>query len=161
MITVAIISILATISAPSMSESIQNSKTKELSREFTAALHLTKSEAIKRGIQVSMSPKQNNSNEWQTGWNVFADPNGNGVQDSGEELLQSYDMTSDTLTLTSKDSIFATWLGFLPSGGSKGSAGIGGGFRICRSNNDTTTSRKITIQASGNIIIEAGTLSCP
>ena len=161
LITIAIAGILAAMAAPSMSESIMNCKTKELSGQFTVATHLAQSEAVKRGIQISIKPLQTSANQWQKGWNIFADPNGNGTQDTGEELLQTYSMSSDGLTLVSKDSVFASWLGFLPSGAAKGNGGISGGFRICRSDANIAKSRSITVQGSGNIIIEKGTLSCP
>jgi len=161
LIVVSITTILATIAIPSMSESIKNSKVKELSSEFTAALHLTQTESIKRGIQVSMRPKQVTGSTWQTGWDVFVDTNRDGIQDAGEELIQAYTMPSNNLTLVSKDSTFASWLAFQPSGASRGTGGMSGGFRICRSDANTAKSRNITIQGSGNVIIEEGTLSCP
>lgn len=161
LVTITIASILAFMTAPSMSESIQNSRTKKLSGEFRVALYLAQSEAIKRGIQVSISPLQTTGNEWQTGWNIFADPNGNGTKDIDEELIQTYSKPSNGLTLVSTNNVFATWLGFLPSGATQGDGGISGGFRICRSDVDITKSRSVTIQASGNIIVETGTTSCP
>ncbi len=161
LVTIAIAGILAALAAPSMSESILNSKTKELSGKFTVATHLAQSEAVKRGIQISIKPHQTSGYEWQQGWDIFADPNRNGTQDSGEELIQTYSMSSDGLTLNSKDSVFSTWLGFLPSGAAKGNGGISGSFRICRPDLDITKSRTITIQGSGNIIVEKGTVSCP
>ena len=160
-VTVAIGAILVSIAAPWMHEGIVNSKTKELSGGFIAALHLAQSEAIKRGTQVSIDPMQTTGNQWQTGWNIFADPNANGTQDAGEELIQTYHITSDGPTLASKDATFSSWLAFLPTGASRGNAGIGGGFRICRADHNLAKSRKITIQSSGNIIVETGTLTCP
>lgn len=161
LIAITVAAILSVIAIPSMSESIQNSKVKELSSEFTAALHLTQSESIKRGIQVSMRTKLNASNEWQTGWDIFVDDDRDGIQDVGEELIQTYEIPDNGLTLVSKDSTFAPWLSFQPSGASRGSGGTSGGFRICRSDVDITKSRSITIQSSGNVIVEIGTLSCP
>lgn len=160
-VTIAIAAILAMLAAPSMKEGIANSKTKELSSEFIAALNLAQSEAIKRGIQVSIDPVLTSGNQWKTGWNLFEDPNANGVQDAGEELIQTYDMQDNGVTLVSKDTTFSNWLAFQPSGAAKGNAGISGGFRICRADNNTARSRKITIQASGNIIAETGTTTCP
>ena len=161
LIVISIATILAFMAMPSMSESIQNSKVKELSSEFTAALYLTRSEAIKRGIQVTISPQQSSGSSWQTGWNIFEDSDRNGMQGADEELIQTHSMPDNGLTLVSEDSTFASWLAFLPSGGAKGSAGINGGFRICRADQDATKSRSITVQGPGNIIVEAGTPSCP
>ena len=161
LVTVTIAGILASVAMPSMSESIMNSKTKKLSGQFTVATHYAQSEAVKRGIQVTIKPQQSSGYEWQQGWDIFADPNRNGTQDGGEELLQTYSMSTDGLTLISKDSVFGSWLGFIPSGAAKGSSGISGGFRICRPDGNIEKSRSITVQGSGNIIVEEGTLSCP
>lgn len=161
LVTISIAGIMAALAAPTLNESIQNSRVKELSSELTVALHLVQSEAIKRGIQVSINPLQTSGNEWQMGWDIFVDPNANGMLDTGEEIIQTYQIPQDGLTLNSKDSVFASWLSFLPSGASRGNAGINGGFQICRPDGDITKSRSITIQASGNIIVEVGTLTCP
>lgn len=161
LVTVAIAAILVSIAIPSMKEGILNGKTKAFSSEFTSALHLAQSEAVKRGIRVSIKPVQTTGNQWQTGWNIFVDTNENGINDNGEELIQTFSIPSDGLTLTSKDSVFSNWVAFLPSGATKGNAGISGGFRLCRADSSILKSRDFTLQSSGNIIVEKGTLSCP
>jgi type IV fimbrial biogenesis protein FimT len=161
LVTISIAAIMAMMAAPSMTESIQNSKTKALSGKFTVALHLTQSESIKRGVQVSIKPQQSSANEWQSGWDIFADPNGNGTLDAGEELIQTHTIDANGISLVSEDTVFATWLGFLPSGAVTGNNGISGGFKICRADGDATKSRTVTIQASGNVITEVGASSCP
>ena len=161
LVVIAITGILASLASPSIIESILNSKTKSLSGSFSVATHVAQSEAVKRGIPVAIQPMQTSGYKWEEGWNIFTDPNGNGQQDTGEELIQTYSMTDDTISLVSIDSVFGSWLEFLPTGASRGNGGISGGFRICRSDADITKSRSIIIQGSGNVIIEKGTLSCP
>lgn len=158
---VAIVGIMAAIAIPSFSETIQNSRVKELSSNFSFALYLAQSEAVKRGVQVSVEPKQSSGNEWQSGWNIFVDPNGNGTLDAGEELINSHDMAENGLTLVSNNSVFSSWIAFLPSSGSRGNGALSGSFRICRPDSDITKSRSINVHASGNIIIDKGTLTCP
>lgn len=161
LVTIAVAVILATLATPSMKEGVLNGKTKALSSEFTSALHLAQSEAIKRGVQVSIKPMQTTGNQWQTGWDIFVDTNENGANDTGEELIQTFSMSSDGLTLTSKDSVFSSYVAFLPSGATRGNAGISGGFKLCRADLNVNESRDFTLQSSGNIIVEKGTLSCP
>ncbi len=161
MITLAVAAILATMAVPSVTESINNSKVKALSMELTVALHLVQSEAIKRGVQVSIRPQQTNLNEWQTGWDIFSDPNANGIQDTNEELIQTHIIDSEGLTLISESSVFSEWLGFLPSGAATGTNGISGGFRICRADGNNSKARTFIIQATGNIITEIGSSACP
>ena len=161
LVTLAIVSILAMVATPSMKEAVLNSKVKSLSDELSVALSLAQSEAIKRSVQVTVRPKQTEANQWKSGWDIFADPNRNGLKDTDEELLQTHDFEAKGLTITSESSAFSTWLGFLPSGVTKGNSGINGGFRICRADGNTAKSRTIVVQASGNIIIEKGVTSCP
>ena len=161
LVVIAIAGIFTAIAIPSFSESIQNSRVKELSSNFSFSLYLAQSEAVKRGVQVSIEPKQSSGNEWQNGWNVFVDPNANGVLDKGEELINSHDMSENGLTLVSNDGVFSSWIAFLPSSASKGNGALNGGFRICRSDKNIAQSRSINVQASGNINIEKGTLVCP
>jgi len=161
LVVISIVGIFGSLAAPSMVRSIQNSETKALSARFNVGTHLAQSEAVKRGIQVSIKPIQTSGNKWLEGWNVFADPNGNGNQDLGEELIQTFSINENQLNLTSIDNVFASWIGFLPSGEVKGNGGISGGFEICRPGVVSSPSRNITIQGSGNIIIEEGALTCP
>ena len=158
---IAVMGILAAAAIPSFSESIQNGRVKELSSNFSFALYLAQSEAVKRGVQVSIQPKQSSGTTWQTGWDIFEDSDADGTLDAGEELINSYDMEDNGLTLVSKDAVFSSWVAFLPSSGTKGNGALNGGFRICRSDKDITKSRSISVQASGNIIIEEGSLTCP
>lgn len=161
MVTIAIVAILSMMAAPSLTESIENGKVKTLSTELTAALYLTQSEAVKRGIQVSIRPQQTSSNEWQTGWDIFSDLNANGTKDASDELIQTHTITTEGLTLISANSVFATWLGFLPSGAAVGANGISGGFRICRADGNISKARTFIVQATGNVITEVGASSCP
>lgn len=161
LVTLAIVAVLATVAAPSMKEAIQNSRVKSLSDEFTLALYLAQSEAIKRSVQVTIKPQQSEANEWKLGWDIFADPNRNGMKDTDEELIQTHAIQAKGLTISSEDSVFATWLGFLPSGVTRGNNGITGGFRICGKDGNTAKSRTVIIQASGNVITEKGVSSCP
>ena len=161
LVILAIVAILAAMAAPSLKEALQDSRTNSLSDELTVALYLAQSEAVKRSVQVTIKPQLNVAKEWKSGWDIFADPNRNGVKDTGEELIQTYAFQDKGLTLTSEDNVFATWLGFLPSGAANGSNGISGGFKICRVDGNTSKSRTVIIQASGNVINEKGASSCP
>jgi type IV fimbrial biogenesis protein FimT len=64
---------------------------------FLQAVHLARSEAIKRNGVISLCPSPDGarcaaSTSWQTGWIVFvnADHDSPAVRDTGEELLQAY-----------------------------------------------------------------------
>ena len=57
------------------------------------ALHLARSESIKRGHRVDVCPSADLANcdragGWERGWIVFADPNHDGDRDAGESILR-------------------------------------------------------------------------
>lgn len=159
LVVITIVSVLAVSSLPTMLELIKDHKTAELLDEFVSALQLTQSEAVTRGIPVTISPVNKQGNQWKVGWSVFVDLNNNAKIDQGETLIQVYNMSSPELMLTSKDSTFSSNLTFQASGAVKSE--MSGSFRICPANHDISKSRSIIVQASGNIIAKVGTLSCP
>lgn len=71
MIGIAIMAILATVAAPSMSELIASQRVKGASSDVFTALLRTRSEAIKRNRPVTLAPKTAGS--WAGGW-VIAHP---------------------------------------------------------------------------------------
>ena len=162
LIALVIVGIFSMLARPSFSEYLQKNKIRALSVSFNVATQIAQSEAIKRGVQVSIQPIKSSGNSWEEGWNIFEDHNKNGKQDGEEELIQTSTLLSEhNLTLTSENSVFASWIGFSPSGATKGDNGIMGGFRICRSDMNKEKSRTVIVQASGNIIVDKGAISCP
>jgi type IV fimbrial biogenesis protein FimT len=82
MVTVAIAAILMAIAAPSFSIFIDNQKLLTTATEFYSAVNMTRSEAIKRGAQVTLAA--NDGVAWTSGWTVFVDTNGNARPDAGK-----------------------------------------------------------------------------
>lgn len=95
MVVIAILAVLAAIAAPSFQRVVQRYQVRHAMGDFTAALYLARSEAIKRGGRVTMAKAAAagctaaGAKEWHCGWNVFVDANENGALDDGEELLQA------------------------------------------------------------------------
>jgi type IV fimbrial biogenesis protein FimT len=69
MITLVIIGILATIAVPSFRDFVRTQRVKSASFELVAALTLTRSEAIKRNTNITMTQA---SGGWQNGWSISA-----------------------------------------------------------------------------------------
>lgn len=68
--------------------------------ELTSAIHLARSEAIRRMTPVSIctssnpnatSPTCSGANTWQSGWVVFVDLNSNGTIDATDRVLRVHD----------------------------------------------------------------------
>lgn len=99
MVVVAIMAILLALAAPSFTTMIESWRVKQTAESLRSTLYYARSEAIKRGgnITVRKHPTGTNgcplgvgANAWDCGWFVFADTNNNGSLSAGEEVLQSF-----------------------------------------------------------------------
>lgn len=87
-VTVSIVSILASIAAPNFRTMLENNRTTAGTNEFVSALLLARSEALKRrnNISICTSIDQttcagNGTTDYSQGWIVFQDCDGNGEKD--------------------------------------------------------------------------------
>ena len=99
LVCLSIMVILITLALPGFSQMIETQKLKTTVTEFYATINLTRSEAIKRGSQVSMV--SNDGKSWKSGWRVVIRPSGNsavGADGNGEEIIFSHAaLTGDLL----------------------------------------------------------------
>jgi type IV fimbrial biogenesis protein FimT len=79
LVAIALAAILATIAVPSFNGLIANQRAKTYASELFATLVRTRSEAIERNANITLSPK---AADWGTGWQIF-DPAGNLLEDRG------------------------------------------------------------------------------
>ncbi len=171
LITIIIAGVLLTIGVPSYQEFVRKNQTITNANNLVTALNLARSEAIKRGVQVTLQRKSATSKVWDEGWDVYTDLNGNGsfnddadtnLCEANEDcLLRTYAALPTNFTLRT-GSHFANWIAYSASGASKGSAGPGNDtFRLCANNADSAKSRAIIVSSSGRPRTETGTESCP
>jgi type IV fimbrial biogenesis protein FimT len=79
MITVVVMAVLLGIGVPSFVDTIRNNRLASASNEFITALTMARSEASKRGIQVSVCIRDTEdkcatgTTDWSSGWLVFTD----------------------------------------------------------------------------------------
>ncbi len=97
MVTIAILAVLAGIAAPSFNPIIERWQVRQVSEELQSTFHFARSEAIKRGGNVTIlrtgdgggcTAVGSDTSLWSCGWIVFADLNSNGTLDSNEDTLQ-------------------------------------------------------------------------
>jgi len=85
-IVITIAAILTVMAAPSFRSMIQNNRATTQANELLGSLNLARSEAIRRGVSVSLCARAGNAcsgaASWVTGWLMFVDPNGDGVLDN-------------------------------------------------------------------------------
>ena len=87
MVTISVLAILLTIAVPSFQTFVLNNRITGQANDMMTALNYARSEAIKRGLPVSMSSNSGTA-DWSTGWFVFSDPSGNGIVDAGDITLR-------------------------------------------------------------------------
>ena len=94
MVVLVIGALLATLAAPRMSAFLQNQRRTTVLNEFVASLALARSEAIKRGLNVSMCRSNTGTScagtAWANGWIVFVNLDNDvpATVDAGETVLR-------------------------------------------------------------------------
>ena len=174
--TMAIAGILVTIAIPSFNSTLTSSRLTNYANDLVGALNLARSEAVRRGIQVTVS---NNGalTHWESGWTVFVDFSGDEIYDPPNNLcttsaigaptedclLRVYPPLANGYTLTTGNSTYNKAAAYFPNGLSS-AAGItlGDTFRLCNGT-DMTTSRTIVVDNVGRVrVTSVGTAtSCP
>ncbi|ADJ28935.1 GspH/FimT family pseudopilin [Nitrosococcus watsonii] len=125
-ITLAIAAIITTMAVPSFQEMIRKNRMATQTNEFIAALHLARSEAIKRGQRITVckstnsttsSPTCNTSNStgWDRGWIVFVDGDENAALATTEIILQVHGSLEGGNRLTGNTNV-ADYISYVPNG---------------------------------------------
>jgi len=125
MVVVAIVGILMAVAVPAMGNFIRNGRITAAANDVMAALHFTRSEAIKRRQPVTLCTSANailasnqaNTNatcadsEFLTGWIVFVDLNQNGQREAGDTILLNHaPMNAQITAASSADPFLVTYL---------------------------------------------------
>lgn len=172
-ITVALISIVAVLSIP-LGDTIKNERASSSIQELISSLNLARSEAITRGIRVTVCKRAENSDPninqcdadvskpWTNGWIVFADttvgaaPDIDAVEDT---ILRVSAPLSPTLTLTTKTTNpLVNYVSYTSSGMSRrySDALQMGSLFLCDPNEGYvgSSARRIVISATGKVRVE-------
>lgn len=131
MVVVSIVSILAALVAPSFAPLIEGWRVRESAEQIQSTLAFARSEAIKRGGRVAIQKIPNNTNgcataletrDWDCGWIVCHDANGNGVCNATDTVLQRVESAGKVhvnrtggganIKLNRWGLVDGTWLGF-------------------------------------------------
>jgi type IV fimbrial biogenesis protein FimT len=175
MVVVSIAAILMAIAVPSFNATIRSNRLTSDANQFTTALNLARSEAVKRGLSVTVRKIDNLSStnggvaaaaaaNWENGWDVFVDQNANGAfNDDGDAtlcetapaedcLLKTYAALQTNYTLRGSGAAanFANYITYSPAGRSH----TNGSFIVCDNRDGTmipiaNTSRFIIVNLSG------------
>ncbi len=146
LVTIAITAVLTGLAVPSFKESIKNNRLATTINDFMATLNFARSEALKRGLSITVRKvdddsftKRSSTANWEDGWDIFTDNNGNGTFDTSvpgtpdDVLIRTYSAIPANFTLRG-DITFQDFINF----SSIGLSGVGG-FTLCDSSDGNTT----------------------
>lgn len=144
MITLAIAAIITAIALPGFVGSIRNNRLTTTNNEFIATLNLARSEAIKRGVSISIrkvdddsATKLSNSANWEDGWDIFTDADNDGKFEAGDTLIRTYQAIPGNYTLRG-DAEFSDFIRFDSTGLSNNKNNVGS-FVLCDSGDGNTS----------------------
>jgi type IV fimbrial biogenesis protein FimT len=93
LLVLAVVAILVSLAAPSLSSLRQQHQLQSLAESLFNSMSLARSEALRRQQTVTMCPRASDaecdtSDNWQQGWLVFVDANGNARKEPDEPMLE-------------------------------------------------------------------------
>lgn len=159
-ISLTIIAIITTTAVPSIRNMLLNSRISSNSMEFSNAIFLARSEAIKRSRSVAVCQSTNGTScsgnyNWASGWLVWVDTNANEALETGEEIVQIRLDANSTSTIDSTESVSV--LRFLATGFLAINVAEQRNFTLC-DNRTGENGKLINIRASGRVVVS--TMSC-
>jgi len=128
LITITIAAIVLGIAIPSFSSTIASNRLTTNANELVTALNLARSEAVKRGVRMTLCKSINGSScaasdDWSQGWIIFTDQNNNAAYDIGTEtILRVQTNSANAITMVGNTNVddyisyIATGLSQLTSG---------------------------------------------
>lgn len=126
LITLVMIGIVISIGVPNLSAFTQNSRITGTANDLHSSFHLARSEAARSKDNIticastnSMDAGANCSGDFNDGWIIFIDTNGD-IDRSGadENVIRAHPPVPDELTITADDA--ATYFSFSPAGLGRG-----------------------------------------
>ncbi|WP_295580407.1 GspH/FimT family pseudopilin [uncultured Lamprocystis sp.] len=165
MVVLTIAVILLAVAVPSFQSLVRNGRRAALTNEFVLALTFAKSEAVKRGVPVTVCSRATNTTcttgdgaTWDNGWLIFVDNDHDGIVDDADTppdlVLRAFPALPDGSTLRGGARKRVTFHG---TGFSKGFTDT---FRLCDPRG-TTEGKAIVLSNQGRVRTTSGTTLCP
>jgi type IV fimbrial biogenesis protein FimT len=177
LVTIAVLGVVAALAAPSFTKTIESNRLTTYANDLITTINIARSEAIKRGVQVTVVRTGGAVTEWEGGWIIFVDwdadeafgavgdatPCQNSTEGFPTEdcLLKTFPALKTGYTLRTGGSSYQNYIAYNSMGLKITSASLGGTFRLCDSSADNTISRAIVLNAVGRAYVATGTVSCP
>ena len=148
MVTLSIAAVVLGIAIPNFSELITSSRLTTSANQLVAALNLARSEAVKRGMSVTVRKAGVN---WEDGWDVFTDIDRDNIFNGTDALIRTYEGLPANYTLRGNNN-FANFIRYDRDGLSNQP----GSFVICNNSDgddfpDANTARLIIVNIVGRV----------
>jgi type IV fimbrial biogenesis protein FimT len=128
------------------------------------ALQVARSEALRRNVRVDLCPSVDRATcdpagRWHLGWLTFADENGNGRRDPGEDLVRIDVPAAPRITVSGNGPV-AKYVSYTPWGHTRLASGAlqMGTFTVCRTN---LTEIQVVLANGGRPRIQEVPVPCP
>lgn len=181
LVTLAIFAILTSLAVPSFNRMVAANRMANQTNELIMALNAAKSEAITRGVGVTLRARQDaNPNAFNLGWQIFTDFDTNGAVASpvtdvdgtvlrvNEAMAGAITVTRSTRTGTTPNFTYPAatsglasrqTVTFSPRGGLVNTAGPAF-FRVCDGSSRDTPGRIVQVNMVGRISVDSTTENC-
>jgi type IV fimbrial biogenesis protein FimT len=159
LVTIAILAILLAIAVPNFITFVQNNRLVAQTNDLVTALNYARSEAIKRGVRVSVCSRLDNTTcsgatvfNWDAGWLVFVNLNNTAVANAGTVLQVRLPMENGNTLRTNTAAGGGIQRVTYQSSGFSGNAGA---FRLC-DDRGTASGRAIVVSLQGRVTTGTG-----
>jgi len=149
LVTLAVVVVLLTLGAPTLQAMAATNRLASGVNNLVGTLALARSEAVKRNREVVVcqsngGPSCSHAGDWQNGWRVYVDHNGNRRQDAGEPTLGQSGGLAEGLQLTYRAFGSRRYLVYYPTGMTR----TNGTFTFCDPDNPARA-RAVVLTKSG------------
>jgi type IV fimbrial biogenesis protein FimT len=155
----AVIGILLGMAVPGYGYLVNNMRLSGVTNDLVSSLNLARSEAIKRGLRVTVckssntmeaNPACNSAGGWQQGWIVFVDRGVVGSIDGEDQTLEVQE--GKPKVSISSGVNFGKYVSYMPSGVSRGQSNLPNGtINICLNG----SLRKVILNSTGRIKLKS------
>lgn len=166
-VTLTIAGILFALAGPAMQSFVQNQRLSSYANEIIADLNYARSEAIKRGGNVSIcrqggtltSPSCNSAAQWEAGWVVFVDTDADSTIDAGETVLRVHETLAQNVNLRVIGSVALNSVSFANTGLTTMTTGQEAALRLCDSRG-TSSALTISVNYTGRATTSKSPAPC-
>lgn len=150
-----VLGVLAAIAGPYHQSFLARQMLHDATEHLFSAIHLTRSEAIKRNVHVTLCKSADgfscsSAGGWEQGWIVFEDLNHNASRDHDEVIIHSAPAKTGALRISGNTPV-ANYIAYTPFGHSRLAASgfQAGSITVCQTHAAGQRYRKIVISSLG------------